>query len=99
MTVWPDPPPDGTGLKSWREESNLRSPGYQPGVLTAVLRQGMKILSEQGRPELNGQHRFWRPACSQLHHAPIRPRQSSKARWSYPKNARHGVLKLQWSFV
>ena len=41
MTVWPDPPPDGTGLKSWREESNLRSPGYQPGVLTAVLRQGM----------------------------------------------------------
>ena len=29
-------------IKSWREESNLRFPGYQPGALTAVLRQGMK---------------------------------------------------------
>ena len=28
--------------KSWREESNLRFPGYQPGALTAVLRQSMK---------------------------------------------------------
>lgn len=41
MTVWPDPPPDGTGLKSWREESNLRSPGIEPGttvnLVTAAL--------------------------------------------------------------
>ena len=35
-------------IKSWRKESNLRFPGYQPGALTAVLRQGI-FLKHSGR--------------------------------------------------
>ena len=37
--------------KSWREESNLRFPGYQPGALTAVLRQGKKYSGRNSNPQ------------------------------------------------
>ena len=34
-----------------REESNLRFPGYQPGALTAVLRQGKKYSGRNSNPQ------------------------------------------------
>lgn len=37
-------------FKSWREESNLRFPGYQPGALATVLRQGIKNSFRRGCP-------------------------------------------------